>query len=132
MLLSELLTLKYGKSQSEMVDSSGAIPIYGTSGIMGWGNDFLYDKPSILFGRKGSINYVQFVNKPFWCIDTTFYSKINEKFVLPKYLYYKLSLIDFSVYDEGTTMPSLRIETLNNINVAIHSITEQQHIVDTI
>lgn len=132
MLLNELLTLKYGKNQSDVADSNGTIPIYGTGGIIGYANDHLYNKPSILFGRKGSIGKVQFVDKPFWCVDTTFYSIINEEVVIPKYLYYKLSLINFNEYDEGTTIPSLRTETLNKLNFSIHSMAEQQHIVDTI
>jgi len=130
--LSELLTLKYGKSQRKIECLDGEYLIYGTGGIIGSSNTYLYDKPSILIGRKGSISDVLFINKPFWCIDTTFYSIINESLVIPRYLYYKLLSIDFMQYNEGTTVPSLRIETLNSIKLFIHSKSEQQHIVDII
>lgn len=132
MLLKDLLTLKYGKNQSKVIDNNGKYPIYGTGGVMGYAADFLYDKPSILVGRKGSISKVQYIDKPFWCVDTTFYSVINDKIVIPKYLYYKFSLVDFTEFDEGTTIPSLRAETLNKLDFSIHSMTEQQHIVNTI
>ncbi len=132
MLLKDLLTLKYGKNQSDVLDNCGKFPIYGTGGIIGRANTFLYDKPSILIGRKGSISKVQFVDEPFWCVDTTFYSIVNNKVVIPQYLYYKLSLLDFSEFDEGTTIPSLRAETLYKLNFSIHNMNEQQHIVDTI
>ena len=132
MLLKDILQLKYGKNQAEVADSNGKYPIYGTGGVMGYANDFLYNKPSILFGRKGSISKVQFVDKPFWCVDTTFYSIIDESKVIPKYLFYKFENIDFSVFDEGTTIPSLRTETLNKLNFSIDSMDLQQHIVDTI
>lgn len=132
MKLCDLLTLKYGKDQKKVSVDFSDYPIYGTGGIMGYASQYLYDKESILFGRKGSIKGVQFMNKPFWCVDTTFYSVINENIALPKYLFYKLSTIDFSIYDEGTTMPSLRAETLNNIDISIDSLETQRHIVDTI
>lgn len=129
--LTELLILKYGKNQKH-VEAPIGYPIYGTSGIIGYANKYLYDKKAILFGRKGSISKVQFVEEPFWCVDTTFYSIINTNLVIPKYLYYKLSTIDFNSFNEGTTIPSLRAETLNTIEIEIHNYSEQQHIVDTI
>ena len=132
MLLSELLTIKYGKNQSEVENPNGKYPIYGTSGIFGYANDYLYDKPTILIGRKGSIDKIQYISTPFWCVDTTFYTEINEKYVIPKYLYYKLLKVNFKELDEGTTIPSLRTETLNKIKIDIDDLSTQQHIVDTI
>ena len=131
MKLSNLITLKYGKSQKK-VESQSGYPIYGTGGIMGYANTYLYNKETILFGRKGSISNVQFIKEPFWCVDTTFFSIINEDIVIPKYLYYKLSTIDFNIYNEGTTIPSLRVDTLNEIDIEIHDKSTQQHIVNTI
>lgn len=131
MKLSNLITLKYGKSQKK-VESQSGYPIYGTGGIMGYANTYLYNKETILFGRKGSISNVQFIKQPFWCVDTTFFSIINEDIVIPKYLYYKLSTIDFNIYNEGTTIPSLRVDTLNEIDIEIHDKSTQQHIVNII
>lgn len=131
MKLSNLITLKYGKSQKK-IESQCGYPIYGTGGIMGYANTYLYNKETILFGRKGSISNVQFIKEPFWCVDTTFYSIINEDIVIPKYLYYKLSTIDFNLYNEGTTIPSLRVDTLNEIGIDIHDKSAQQHIVNII
>ena len=131
MKLSNLITLKYGKSQKK-VESQSGYPIYGTGGIMGYANTYLYNKETILFGRKGSISNVQFIKEPFWCVDTTFFSIINEDIVIPKYLYYKLSTIDFNIYNEGTTIPSLRVDTLNEIDIEIHDKSTQQHIVNII
>ena len=129
--LKELIILKYGKRQIEVEDENGTIPIFGTGGILGKANTALYSKPSILIGRKGTIDKPFWVDQPFWCVDTMFYSIIDERMVLPKYLYYNLSSVDFSKYNEGTTIPSLRIATLNDIDICLHSDEEQQHIVDT-
>ena len=126
--LQELVTIKYGKNQKKVIDKNGEFPIYGTGGLMGWANDYLYDRPSVLIGRKGTINKIRYVEHPFWTVDTLFYTVINEDIVIPRYLYYRLSLLDLSQYNEGTTIPSLRTETLNRIELWIPSIDMQKKI----
>lgn len=117
--LAELATIKYGKNQKDVAIESSNIPIYGTGGIMGYASKALYDKPSVLIGRKGTIDRVRYVTKPFWAVDTTFYTIINENKILPRYFYYLLSLVDLSSYNEGTTIPSLRTETLNRLEFMV-------------
>lgn len=127
--LSDLATIKYGKNQKKVLSESGNITIYGTGGLMGYATIALYDKPSVLIGRKGSIGKVKYVEHPFWTVDTLFYTIVNTDIVLPKYLYYVMSLIDLNNYNEGTTIPSLRTETLNRIEFDIPSLVEQESIV---
>ena len=123
--LSDLATIKYGKNQKKVLSDSGNIPIYGTGGLMGYATTALYDKPSVLIGRKGTIGKVKYVEHPFWTVDTLFYTIVNTDIVLPKYLYYVMSLIDLNNYNEGTTIPSLRTETLNRLEFDIPSLEEQ-------
>ena len=124
--LSELAIIKYGKNQKKVHSDDGNIPIYGTGGLMGYATTALYDKPSVLIGRKGTIGKVKYVEHPFWTVDTLFYTIINTDIVHPKYLYYVMSLIDLNNYNEGTTIPSLRTETLNRLEFDIPSIEEQE------
>ena len=123
--LHEIATIKYGKDHKKVMVDSGTIPIYGTGGQMGHASIALYDKPSVLIGRKGTIGKVKYVEQPFWTIDTLFYTMIDTQIVLPEYLYYLMSLIDLNMYNEGTTIPSLRVETLNRLEFDIPSIEEQ-------
>lgn len=124
--LSKLATIKYGKNQKKVLSEDGNIPIYGTGGLMGYATTALYDKPSVLIGRKGTIGKVKYVEHPFWTVDTLFYTIIDVDIVIPKYLYYVMSLIDLNNYNEGTTIPSLRTETLNRLEFDIPSIEEQE------
>ncbi len=124
--LDQLATIKYGKDQKKVVSEDGTIPIYGTGGLMGNATKALYTEPSVLIGRKGTIGKVKFVDHPFWTIDTLFYTIVNTEIVLPKYLYYAASLVDLNNYNEGTTIPSLRIETLNRLEFEIPSIEDQR------
>lgn len=130
--LCELVTIKYGKNQKKVVSDNGDFPIYGTGGLIGYATEPLYDKPSVLIGRKGTINKVRYVDYPFWTVDTLFYTVVNENIVIPKFLYYILSKIDFMRYNEGTTIPSLRVETLNRIELSIPDFETQFKIVSVL
>lgn len=126
--LNELVQIKYGKNQKEVVSDKGDIPIYGTGGLMGYATKYLYNKPSVLIGRKGTIDKVKYVDHPFWTVDTLFYTIVNIDLVIPKYLYYVMSQIDLTLYNEGTTIPSLRVDTLNRLELEIPSVEIQKKI----
>ncbi|MBR0419013.1 MAG: restriction endonuclease subunit S [Erysipelotrichaceae bacterium] len=130
--LEEFAEIKYGKNQKNVVDENGTVPIYGTGGLMGYARQALYDKPSVLIGRKGTIDKVRYVDQPFWIVDTLFYTKVNEKVIIPKYFYYSASLLDLNKYNEGTTIPSLRTETLNRLEFAIPSLSDQRRILSVL
>ena len=127
--LKDLVKIKYGKNQKNVENPNGEYPIYGTGGLMSYSDEYLYNKPSVLIGRKGSISKVQFLDKPFWTVDTLFYTEVNEKLVYPKYLYYKMLPMDLSEYNEGTTIPSLRTETLYRILLEIPSKDIQEKVI---
>lgn len=126
--LGELASIKYGKNQKKVLSDTGTVPIYGTGGLMGYATEALYDKPSVLIGRKGTIEKIRYVNHPFWTVDTLFYTIVNESIVVPQFLYYTMLQLDFLQYNEGTTIPSLRTETLNRIELQIPSIDNQKRI----
>ncbi len=81
--LGDLLEIKYGKDHKEL--SKGNIPCFGSGGIMRYVDDNLYEDESILIPRKGSLNNVLYQDKPFWTVDTMFWSIINKQKVLPKF-----------------------------------------------
>ena len=122
--LGDLVKIKYGKNQKKVQDDENG----GTGGLMGYSIEYLYDKPSVLIGRKGSIEKVRYIDKPFWTVDTLFYTEVNEEIVIPKYLYYIISQIDLSRYNEGTSIPSLRTETLNRLDLPIPDLDHQNRV----
>lgn len=126
--LGDLVSIKYGKNQKKVLSDTGTVPIYGTGGLMGYATEALYDKPSVLIGRKGTIERIRYVDHPFWTVDTLFYTIVNESIVVPQFLYYTMLQLDLLQYNEGTTIPSLRTETLNRIELQIPSIDNQKRI----
>ena len=132
MKIKDILQIKYGKNQSSVIDENGKYPIIGTGGIFGYATKYLYNKPSVLIGRKGSINNPMYVDTPFWTVDTLFYTIIDTSKVIPRWFYYYISTLNLNKFNEGTTIPSLTTKTLYEIDVPEHSLNYQQHIVDII
>ncbi|WP_243471556.1 restriction endonuclease subunit S [Winogradskyella sp. MH6] len=122
--LGELLKIKYGKDHKKL--DEGNVPLMGTGGLMRYVNDYLYDEESILIPRKGTLSSLFFMDKPFWTVDTMFWSKVNKKLVNPKYLYFYLKTINLASYNVGSTIPSLTTNLLNNLKITIYQSKETQ------
>ena len=120
----DVLKIKSGKDQKQIEDENGKYPILGTGGQIGKTNSFLYDKPSVLIGRKGTINKPQYMESPFWTVDTLFYSHIYEPNI-PKYLFYSFQNVNWKKYDESTGVPSLSSSTIESVECSIPSPNEQ-------
>jgi len=125
--LGDLLTICHGKSQREVEVDDGAYPILATGGRIGTAKRALYDKPSVLIGRKGTINQPQYMNTPFWTVDTLFYSAIKDD-NSARFLYYRFCLIDWMQYNEASGVPSLNARTIENIEVDFPEPVEQKAI----
>ena len=126
--LSEILKIKYGKDYSTF--NTGNIPVYGSGGIIAYIDTFIYDKPSVLIPRIGSVDNLFYVETPFWTIDTIFYTEIFTHKAIPKYVYYWLQKEHLEQYNIAGGIPSLTRPMLNKIKIPLPSLDEQQRIVD--
>ena len=123
--LRECLTIRHGKPQKEVESPDGKYPILGTGGEFGRATKFLYDKPSVLIGRKGTIDKPKYIDTPFWTVDTLFYTEI-KKSIDPKFLYYIFLTINWKLYNEGSGVPSLSASTISSIKVSIPKEEKEQ------
>lgn len=122
--LGDVLKVRHGKSQHDVVTTDGANPILASGGEIGRTNHWLYDKPSVLIGRKGTIDSPQYIDKPFWTIDTLFYTEISAT-AEPKFIFYKFNTINWRSYNEASGVPSLNTSTIENIEFLCPSVPEQ-------
>lgn len=120
----EVMSIRHGKDQKAVQVVDGLYPILGTGGKMGSTNIPLYDKPSVLIGRKGTINKPRYVNIPFWTVDTLFYSEVSPK-ADPKFLFYKFCMIDWMQYNEASGVPSLNASTIESVTASFPNKEEQ-------
>lgn len=122
--IGDLLSIMHGKSQHAVEEESGIYPILATGGQIGFASRFLYDKPSVLIGRKGTIDRPQYMETPFWSVDTLFYSMVREPNVA-KYLFYRFCLIDWRRHNEASGVPSLNARTIEQIEIEVPDGDEQ-------
>jgi type I restriction enzyme, S subunit len=122
--IGDVLTIAHGRSQHEVVDENGDYPILASGGQIGRAITYLYNKPSVLIGRKGTIDKPQYMDRPFWTVDTLFYSVIHEP-NNAKYLFYQFCLIPWREYNEASGVPSLNARTIESIEITVPSPKEQ-------
>ena len=125
--LGESINIQYGKSQSTL--KPGVYPIVGTSGICGYGNQYLYDGESLVIGRKGTIDNPFFITNKFWVIDTAFYVD-KFYFCLPYFIFYASRVINWKSYSEASGVPSLNRETIKSIKIPLPPLPEQKKIAE--
>jgi len=119
--------ISYGKSQVNVRDKQGCIPVYGTGGIIEYAGKPLFNEDSILIGRKGTLNKPFFVKAPFWVVDTAYYvSSYTDSDI--HFLSYFFLKIDFEALNESTGVPSLNRETLYRVKLAFPGVEEQLEI----
>ena len=124
--LKELLTIKNGRDHKDLKD--GDIPVYGSGGLMRHVDTAIYNEESILLPRKGTLSNIQYVNTPFWTVDTIYYTEVNESKANPFYLYNYLTMLDLSNLNSGTGVPSMTFSSYYDIDVKLPSLEEQNSI----
>ena len=126
--LEEVVTIKNGKDWKKL--GQGNIPVYGSGGEMGvFVDKYSYDKPTVLIPRKGSIDNVFYLDKPFWNVDTIFHTEIDESKLIPKYFYYFIEHYDLNKLSDNSTRPSLTQSTLNKLKLILPPLSLQNKIV---
>lgn len=126
--IGDVLSIMHGKSQHDVSTSDGPYPILATGGQIGTAKSYLYDKPSVLIGRKGTIDRPQYVETPFWTVDTLFYSVMNGN-NSAKFFFYRFCLIDWRAHNEASGVPSLNSRTIEKIELNVPEPGEQMAIV---
>lgn len=126
--LKELITIKNGKDHKSLKD--GKYPVYGSGGIIRYVEKYLYNKESVLLPRKGTLNNIQFADKPFWTVDTCYYTEVNTEKVVPYFLFRNLRQFDIEALNTGSAVPSMTFDKYYSIQVALPDLEKQQKIVD--
>lgn len=114
--LSAVFEVKYGKDHKNLED--GLIPIFGSGGIMRYGNKALCSEESVLIPRKGSLNNVMYYKGDFWTVDTMFYTKMKIKHCV-KYTYFTLSKVDLEGLNSGASIPSMTTDILYHLKTIV-------------
>lgn len=124
--LKDLLEIKNGSDHKHLKD--GNIPVYGSGGLMRMVDTHIYEDESILLPRKGTLSNIQYTNKPFWTVDTLYYTIVNKEKAVPYYLYHYLKRLDLSNLNSGTGVPSMTFGAYYGVKISLPSLPTQQKI----
>lgn len=127
--LKRLVTIGNGRDYKHIETEINGYPVYGTGGVFTQCSEYLHVGPSVLLGRKGTIDNPLFVEGPFWTSDTIYYTDIDQQKVIPKYLFYLVHQIPFGLYKYGSTIPSMTKTDYEEMRFPHPSIPEQHQIV---
>lgn len=104
--------------------------MYGTGGKMLYVDNFLYEGESVCIGRKGTIDKPFYLNEKFWVVDTLFFTKNFKNYIIPKFLFYIFTCIDWKQYNQSSDRPSLTKVILEKIQIPVPSLKTQKNIVE--
>ncbi len=126
-MLGEVCEIANGRDYKHL--NSGDIPVYGAGGKMLCVDNFLYEGESVCIGRKGTIDKPFYLNEKFWAVDTLFFTKNFKNYIIPKFLFYIFTYIDWKQYNQSLARPSLTKAILEKIQIPIPSLEVQEKIV---
>jgi type I restriction enzyme S subunit len=110
--LRDVAEINYGKGLTvSQRDETGSVPVYGSSGVVGFHTESIAPGPSLIIGRKGAAGAVHYSPVDSWPIDTAYYLRFPEQ-VSTKYAYYALQTLELSSLDRSTAIPSLSRDDL--------------------
>jgi type I restriction enzyme S subunit len=115
--LEDVAYIHYGKSPQAVIDVDGTVPVVGTGGPFGLASKALFKGPAVVVPRKGSLGNPQYVEGPFWPVDTTF-AVLPRQGINARWLFYNLDQYDLTRLNEATGVPSINRNWLCRVPIS--------------
>lgn len=125
--LGDVLTLQRGFDLPKKHRSLGRFPVVGSTTVQDNHSEYKVEPPGVVIGRSGSLGSVQFIDRPFWPLNTTLWVcdfGAND----PRFVYYFLQTLGLEAFDSGTGVPTLNRNHLDGLRVSIPSRPIQEKI----
>ena len=115
-IFADFFEIGNGRDHKHLLD--GAIPVYGSGGIMRYVDEALYNGESVLIPRKGTLNNIFYIKDAFWTVDTMYFTKMKKENVAI-FMYYTVKQYDFEKMNTGTGVPSMTASIIYNLKTVI-------------
>ena len=127
--MGELGKISSGKNKQKK--NEGEYPVYGSTGIIAFCDEFKYDKPLILVARVGAnAGYTHIASGQYDVSDNTLIIDLDKKDVILKYIFYILVNINLNRYAKGGGQPLITAGEIKEITIPVPPLAEQKRIVD--
>ncbi len=121
------VTLQRGFDLPKQDRKEGEFPIVASTSVQGYHAKYKVKPPGVITGRSGSLGFVQYLDVPFWPLNTTLWVK-DFKGNDPKFAYYFLKTLSLERYNSGAGVPTLNRNHLDALDVAIPPLPTQRKI----
>lgn len=118
--LGDVLTLQRGFDLPVSERNEGSVPVYGSTGIVGFHDAAKVDAPMLITGRSGSLGQVCFVPVPCWPLNTALWVR-EFKRVNAWFAYFLLSEMGLEKYNGGASVPTLDRKVAHAASVILPS-----------
>ena len=118
----------YINNGSDPITDEGEIPVYGSGSKSFKTCKESKEGPTVLLGRKGTINIPQWIESRYWNVDTAFDVKAKGNYDL-KLFYYCAVCFDYERYTTQTALPSMTQGDYKNFKIPYMNFYEQKDIV---
>ena len=119
-----------GKNKNK--SESGNYPVYGSTGIIGYCDDYEYSNEQILIARVGAnAGYVHIAKGNYDVSDNTLIVNIKPSYSL-KFVYHVLTNIGLNKYAKGGGQPLVTAGEMKKIKIPIPSLDVQERIVNVL
>ena len=125
--LGRLVAIRTGTSSTAVEVESGGYPVYGSGGEFRRASAYLHDGPSVLFGRKGTIDRPLLVSGRFWTADTMFYTIPGDR-IDPRYLWYYAQSMPYGFSSTDAALPSVTKSDLASHRMPVPPIDVQRRL----
>jgi len=127
--LGDVLKLEYGKPlPDDKRNPNGKYPVYGANGEKNRTDEYYFDKPSIIVGRKGSAGEANLTEDRFWPLDVSYFVTFDEEKYDLKFLYCALLTLELPKLAKGVK-PGINRNEVYALEVKVPPLVEQQRIV---
>jgi type I restriction enzyme, S subunit len=120
--IGDLFTLQRGHDLPTQDRINGEYPIFASTGIAEFHNEYKIDKPTIITGRSGSLGELFYYDQPCWPLNTTLYIK-EFLSATPLYSLYFLQTVNLKDLGAGSAVPTLN---RNDIHMLPKEIPEKK------
>lgn len=117
-------------TKSSQVEN-GTIPVVSSGGVRSFHDVAAVSGPGVVIGRKGSIGSVHYIESDYWPHDTTLWSK-DFLGNIPRFVFYRLQLVDMKRLDSGATNPALNRNFLHAEIISWPGVEAQQEVVEVL
>ena len=126
--LGALLDFQYGKGlKASERTNEGPVPVFGSNGVVGFTDEPLTIRPSIIVGRKGSAGALNLCEGPSWTTDVAYFVE-NPSFFTTRFLLNALAALDLDTLGKGVKPGLSRSDAYEQV-LCVPPLAEQHRIV---